>query len=355
MAPEQHLGAVVDARTDQWALGCSLYEALYGARPFDGEDRERLRENVIAGRLRAEPAGSDVPRAVRVAVRRALAPRPADRFADMDAMIAALTVPDRRAWRVAAGALALLALAATVALGLVVRQSRLAATCAGLDAPLAAQWNPSRAQALRARMVEAGRTSEAAAAVLSTLDAYSRRWASMRQQTCIKTRQGVQSAETLDRGMRCLDQRLVEFGGVVDGLLEPGGKSHLAAGDAVDRLRPLSDCDDAREPVPRPPGLEVRREIEGAEANAGARLRVRRAEPVRTRAAVGDRGGGGGQEERLGAARGAGAAARRRVSASAARFHDLAGDARPRRVGGGGGEGRRRRGRGAGAALSRAR
>ena len=61
MAPEQHLNAVVDARTDQWAFGCALYEALYGQRPFDGDEGERLRENVVGGTLRPEPSASDVP------------------------------------------------------------------------------------------------------------------------------------------------------------------------------------------------------------------------------------------------------------------------------------------------------
>ena len=265
MAPEQHLGAVVDARTDQWAFGCALYEALHGQRPFDGDEREHLRDNVVGGALRPEPPASEVPRAIRAAVRRALSRRPDDRFADMDALIAALTVPARRAWRLAAGALAMSTVAITVALVATMRQNRLAATCEGLEAPMAARWNPSKAQALRARMIGAGRSAAAADGVLSTLDQYGRLWTSMRQQACSMTRQGVQSQERLDRRMRCLDQRLTELGGVVEGLLEPGARRISAAGDAVDRLRPLSDCDDPHESVPRPPGARARLEIDRAE------------------------------------------------------------------------------------------
>lgn len=38
MAPEQHLAGLVDARSDQFSYCVTLYEALFGARPFEGHD-----------------------------------------------------------------------------------------------------------------------------------------------------------------------------------------------------------------------------------------------------------------------------------------------------------------------------
>ena len=46
MAPEQHAGEAVDARTDQWALACALYGALYDQRPFAGDTMDALADSV---------------------------------------------------------------------------------------------------------------------------------------------------------------------------------------------------------------------------------------------------------------------------------------------------------------------
>ena len=71
MAPEQLEGREADARTDIWALGCTLFEMLAGRRAFEGDspgeadrrDREGRRAGAAAARgvSRARPAGAPVP------------------------------------------------------------------------------------------------------------------------------------------------------------------------------------------------------------------------------------------------------------------------------------------------------
>ncbi|CAN5908521.1 hypothetical protein BH11MYX2_BH11MYX2_11720 [soil metagenome] len=51
MAPEQHLGGAIDARTDQWGFACALYEALYGHRPFSASEGPQLAAVVANGTI----------------------------------------------------------------------------------------------------------------------------------------------------------------------------------------------------------------------------------------------------------------------------------------------------------------
>jgi len=105
MAPEQHGGGHVDARSDQFAFCVALYEALYGERPFAGKTYLELAAEVKAGRVRPPPAArrGAVPATLRAIVLRGLSVRPGDRFATMDDLLEALgrdrtRVPRTLAW-----------------------------------------------------------------------------------------------------------------------------------------------------------------------------------------------------------------------------------------------------------------
>ena len=89
MAPEQYDGLPADARTDQFGFCVALYEALYKVRPFEAETLPELARAVKAGAVRP-PRGARVPRHVERALLRGLHPRPEDRFASMDTLLAEL-------------------------------------------------------------------------------------------------------------------------------------------------------------------------------------------------------------------------------------------------------------------------
>jgi serine/threonine-protein kinase len=95
LSPEQAAGEHVDGRSDQYALGCVLYEALVGEPPFTGPNVQA----VIAKRFVQTPADvtalrDGVPRNVARALQRALARTPIDRFATTAAFAEALLAAD---------------------------------------------------------------------------------------------------------------------------------------------------------------------------------------------------------------------------------------------------------------------
>jgi WD40 repeat protein/predicted Ser/Thr protein kinase len=95
MAPEQITGDCSDARADQFSFAVTLFEALYGHRPFDGPDLVTLTRALTSGRVEI-PRAPRVSRRIRDALLRALRPNPDDRFASMQGLLAALDPPVRR-------------------------------------------------------------------------------------------------------------------------------------------------------------------------------------------------------------------------------------------------------------------
>ncbi len=87
MAPEQVLGKEVDARTDVFAAGAVLYEALAGRPAFAGRT---LVEVLTATLHDAPPPLEGVAAPFEAVVRRALAKAPADRFPSAELMAEAL-------------------------------------------------------------------------------------------------------------------------------------------------------------------------------------------------------------------------------------------------------------------------
>ncbi len=89
MAPEQVAGGALDARTDLFATGAILFEALAGRPAFDGPNVVEILHAVLHDQPPALTGSRAVAAADRV-IRRALAKRPADRSASADAMAAEL-------------------------------------------------------------------------------------------------------------------------------------------------------------------------------------------------------------------------------------------------------------------------
>lgn len=98
MSPEQLLGRTIDGRSDIFAVGVMLYEALCGTRPFAGSSDLELSAHIISTAARPLPELlPDIPEMLDVVVQRALAKDPAERFATADEMRKTLALVKRTA------------------------------------------------------------------------------------------------------------------------------------------------------------------------------------------------------------------------------------------------------------------
>ena len=91
MSPEQAQGIALDGRSDLWALGILLFEMIAGRPPFEGPTLSSTLVAVLTTpRPRLGDRGMLVPEALEVALDRALAKDPHDRYPDVASFRAAL-------------------------------------------------------------------------------------------------------------------------------------------------------------------------------------------------------------------------------------------------------------------------
>ncbi len=241
MAPEQHLAQRVDARSDQYAFCCALWEALHHRLPFSARDLGELAAAKHRGPP-APPSRSGVPSAVQAIVARGLAPDPEQRWPDLPRLLEALERASRsRRW------LAPAAVGVAVAAALVVLAFRADDACTRGEQALAAAWSP----ALEGELAQAIRGSGAAyaettlARVTTALHTYAASWSAMHHEVCTAgDRRDDVSAEAFDLRMACLAARRVELGDAT-AILRAGDPEVVEhAIELVGGLAPLAHCAD---------------------------------------------------------------------------------------------------------------
>jgi len=217
-APEQVLGSRGDARSDQFSYCVTLYEGLYGERPFEGRSMMALTDQVLEQRIRPAPPGTRVPAWLRRTVLRGLKATPHERYHSMAELFDALGRDPaivRRRW-VGGGGAALLAVAILVGAMRLHTDRRTA--CAGGPTRSGAVWSPTARAEVRRAFVATGASGERAFDAASEIvDRYVARWNGMFQEACEATQLGAeQSAEVLDLRMECLDERLQNLRALID-------------------------------------------------------------------------------------------------------------------------------------------
>ncbi len=98
MAPEQFLGSPATAAADQFSFCVSLFEALYGFRPFRGRTTTEVAAAVLRGKIRL-PRRTKVPSWVLDVLLQGLQTDPEARFDSMAKLLEALAGPVKKSYK----------------------------------------------------------------------------------------------------------------------------------------------------------------------------------------------------------------------------------------------------------------
>ncbi|MCH9681308.1 MAG: serine/threonine-protein kinase [Deltaproteobacteria bacterium] len=307
MAPEQWMGNRTDARSDQFSFCVSLWEAVYGERPFPGQTIAELRTSAVQGRVQPAPKGRHVPTRLRSMLLRGMAADPEERWPSMEALLEQLwrlVAPRRWRWLVLAGTLSLLAVG--VAIG-ATRVMEWTSRCTGARTELVGVWDDTRKQVVQDAILGTGLSFAQGTweRVATQIDEYAQNWMTAHTDACEATRvRGSQSEEAMDLRMHCLGQGRTSLRVTVNALASADADVVTNAATLISGMLPLARCNDVRWlqqqalQVPPPKNREVARQVAAlddtlAEANAnqhagkyreGLRLAdgvVERAEPLK--------------------------------------------------------------------------
>ncbi len=268
MAPEQHAGVGVDARSDQFSFCVALYQALWGQEPFPANrlhDLVRLKQRGMVAEI---PADVSVPPWLEALVMRGLRPRPIERWTSMHEVVEALEQDPqdrRRRWLSLLGGAAVL-VAVTALVG-----HRLGSgerLCQGSEAHLEGLWDDARREAVREAVLGTGLpyAEHTVREVERRLDEHLETWVTTHQQTCEATRvRGEQSDEMLDLRMNCLQDHLGQVRVVLDVLTESDPAVVQRAVGMVSGLPGLERCENVerlRAQLPPPEDEATRKKVE---------------------------------------------------------------------------------------------
>jgi serine/threonine protein kinase/tetratricopeptide (TPR) repeat protein len=259
MSPEQFRGGELGPQSDQFSFAVALWEAIYGERPFAGENPNALAFQVLQGERREPPNPSAAPRRIRQALDRALATDPEQRHTSMDTFLAELAEAKLNRW-------VLPGILSTVALGMMLWAQTLtdpavADPCAGGSEQLESIWSATERESLLTKLssLDVAWGKDAAARSVAGMDNWGTRFVKAHREACEATHvDHTQSEQLLDLRMLCLDRRLRRFDAIKTTLADADDKVLRRSEKMLRELDDLEACADPetltqRLPIPVDP------------------------------------------------------------------------------------------------------
>ncbi len=275
MAPEQSMASELTAAVDQFAFCVSLWEALYGERPFEGPTYARMLANISDGRVRRPRSKRRAPRWLERCLLRGLRPDAEQRWASMTRLLSALE-RGRDRWRWQVGMVGVLT--AAVPLGVGVERDRRrerehekrVAACTAEGEAILEVWNDGARARLRSGLLATGASfaEDSVATLTPWLDDYAETWKNGRFEVCLHTTvDGDWSNDESERALWCLEDRQLQLEATVDQISAGDAKAARRAVRLASYLDPVEPCLDVKllEGLPAPP-RELRDEIRGVRA-----------------------------------------------------------------------------------------
>jgi len=255
MAPEQFFKAGTDARSDQFSFCVTLYEALYGERPFPGNNIQTLVGNIVQGNIRDPPPNTKVPAWVRKILLRGLRPTAAERYPSMAEILAALKTDPRRKYRRIALGVTLALIPLAVGFGFRQAMADRTVVCTNGADRLQSAWELNsdggpegpRQRRIHDAFLATGKSyaADVYETVRRAMSEYTHGWSDMYKETCEATHlRHDQSPDVLDLRMSCLRDRLDGVRALTSVFASATSEVVDNAVSATSALVPLDRCAD---------------------------------------------------------------------------------------------------------------
>ena len=250
MAPEHFSFQALDEKTDQFSFCVTLFESLYGKRPFTGNTAQALKEKIENGRVEI-PGDANVPKWIEEIILKGLSVSKEDRYRSMWELLQALEhdpeiAKSQRRKKQLLAATFVVSAVAFLGIGYVLfGQSH--KLCTGADRKIDSVWSNTKKAHVKEAFVKTGISyaNDSFIRVARRLEQYLQNWKTDYWEACRATRvRKEQSEEMLDLKMGCMNRHFQNAAALIRVFGKADKTVVQKSVQAVSSLSGFSNCND---------------------------------------------------------------------------------------------------------------